>query len=259
MEEKIVGVVAGAGPFAGLDLLSKILNQTAASRDQDHLAVVSLSRPSQIPDRTEYLLGRTNVNPAHAIAGQALQLERLGAAVAAIPCNTAHAPPIFDVVLAELQAANSRVNFLHMIEEVGAFLGQEYAWIKRVGVLSTTGTYWAKIYPNRLRPAGFDVVVPDEDVQEQVVHPAVYDPAYGIKATGSATKIARNNLLYAVQHLRHKGAEAVILGCTEMPLALRETAIDDVIIIDPTLILARALIREANPAKLKPLRLAIAD
>jgi aspartate racemase len=250
--EKIVGVVAGAGPFAGLDLLGKILNQTVASKDQDHLTIVTLSRPGQIADRSEYLLGQTDVNPAYAIADQVLQLERLGAAVAAIPCNTAHAPPIFDVVLRELQAANSNVKFLHMVKEVGAFLNQRQAHTRRVGVLSTTGTYRANIYPAALVPAGFQVIVPDADFQERVVHAAVYDPVYGIKATGQATATARNNLLAGIEHLREKGAEVVVLGCTEMPLAITEPRIEGIVVIDPTLILARALIREANPAKLKP-------
>ena len=54
-------------------------------------------------------------------------------------------------------------------------------------------------------------------------------------------------------HLRAKGAEAVILGCTEIPLAITDDRVDDVIILDPTLILARALIREVDPGKLRPL------
>ena len=52
--------------------------------------------------------------------------------------------------------------------------------------------------------------------------------------------------------LQQQGAEAVVLGCTEIPLAITERRIDDAVIIDPTLVLARALIRKANPAKLKP-------
>lgn len=251
--EKIVGIIAGAGPFAGLDLLGKILNQTVARKDQDHLAIVALSQPGQLADRTEYLLGQTDVNPAYAIVHQALRLERLGASLIAIPCNTAHAPPIFDVILKELHAAGSSVQFLHMVREVGAFLQRQYALARRVGVLSTTGTYRANIYQAALVPAGFQVVAPEEDFQERVVHAAVYDPLYGIKATGQVTATARNNLLAGVSHLRGQGAEAIILGCTEMPLAITESQIDGMMVIDPTLILARALIREANPAKLKSL------
>ena len=60
----IIGIVGGVGPLAGLDLQAKIVAQTIAGRDQDHLPVVSLSWPGPIPDRTEYLLGRVAENPA---------------------------------------------------------------------------------------------------------------------------------------------------------------------------------------------------
>lgn len=249
--EKIIGIVGGAGPFAGLDLQAKILSQTIASYDQDHLTVISLSQPSQLPDRTAYLLGETAVNPALAIFNQLQTLERAGTAVAAIPCNTAHAPAIFDEVVAKLKAAGSRLQFLHMIRETADHLRQHYPQIRRVGVLSTTGTYRTRIYPDLLTPAGFEVVVPDEVVQETAVHPAIYHPEYGIKAQGKGTSQAREALLQGIATLRQQGAEAIILGCTEIPLAITEKYIDTLAIVDPTMILARALIREAAPMKLQ--------
>ena len=251
--EKIIGIVGGAGPFAGLDLQAKILNQTVAGRDQDHLTIIALSQPNQLPDRTDYLLGITAVNPAHAIFRQLQTLERAGTAVAAIPCNTAHAPAIFDEVVAQLNAAGSRLKFLHMIHETVQYLRHYHPEIKRIGVLSTTGTYRTRIYPELMEPVGFELLVPDEVMQKTAVHPAIYHPQYGIKAQGKATPQAREKLLQGVQTLQQQGAEAVILGCTEIPLAITENKFGPVRIIDPTTILARALIREADPAKLRPL------
>jgi aspartate racemase len=250
--EKIIGIVGGAGPFAGLDLQAKILAQTMANQDQEHLTIINLSQPNQLPDRTDYLLGKTAVNPAHAIFQQLQTLERAGTAVAAIPCNTAHAPAIFDVVIAQLNAAGSRLKFLHMIHETAQHLRQYYPEIKRIGVLSTTGTYRTQIYPQLLEPAGFEVLVPDEVMQETAVHAAIYHPHYGIKTHGHATPQARKWLLQSAENLQQQGAEAIILGCTEIPLAITENNIGTMLVIDPTTILARALIREANPAKLRP-------
>ncbi len=253
MNEKIIGVIGGAGPFAGLDLLGKILQETVAQTDQEHLTVISLSQPSRLPDRTEYLLGETAVNPAHAIFDQLQQLERAGAEVAAIPCNTAHARPIFDVVKEKLETSGSQIQFLNMIAETARHIQQQYPHIQRIGVLSTTGTYQARIYPDLLEPEGFTVLVPDMRLQMELIHPAIYDPRQGIKALGRRAEQAREALLQGVEHLRQQGAEAVILGCTEIPLAIPETQVGELAVIDPTLILARALIREANPAKLKRL------
>ena len=72
-----------------------------------------------------------------------------------------------------------------------------------------------------------------------------------IKACGLATEQAQANLQEGIATLKVAGAEAIILGCTELPLAFSEPTAAGLPLIDPTLILARALIREANPAKLK--------
>lgn len=250
MNEKMIGVVAGVGPFAGADLCNKILAQTAAHKDQDHLTVLSLSGPSEILDRTEYLLGAVQENPGYAMARQLRTLAQAGAQVAGIPCNTAHAPEIFSVIEA---GKPSNLQLLHMITETGRFLQEERPFLRRIGVLSTTGTYLTRIYPNILEPLGFDVLMPDRDFQEDVVHTAVYDPHLGIKACGP-TPQARNQLIQAIQALQRRGAEGIILGCTEMPLAIPEKELSGLLLIDPTLVLARALIREASPMKLKPLR-----
>ena len=255
MTEKTIGVVAGAGPFAGLDLLQKILDQTIASRDQEHLTIAALSQPNQIEDRTAYLLGKAQDNPAQAFVAQLLKLEKIGAQVVGIPCNTAHAPAIFGEIAAGLQAQGSSLKLLHMIEETAVHLHHYHSLSQRIGILSTTGTYRTDIYPAALAKFGLTAVVPELKMQEEVVHTAVYHPTYGIKACGTATDEARRDLETAVLALQTKGAQAIVLGCTEMPLAITEPSLYGLPMIDPTLILARALIREANPAKLKQIKL----
>ena len=249
--EKTIGIVGGVGPLAGIDLQRKIVAQTAAGKDQDHLTVLSLSQPGTILDRTEYLLGQVDKNPGCALAGQLQALADAGAQVAGIPCNTAHAPAIWDVMQAELAQSDCRIQVLHMIEEVGRFLQEQFPEVRQVGVLSTTGTYRTRIYPQLLAPLGYTAVTPNIAMQETRIHPAVYDPTYGIKACGRVTQRARADLLAGAAVLRQAGAQTLILGCTEMPLALPETHLDGLPLIDATLILARALIREANPARLR--------
>ncbi len=246
----VIGIVGGVGPLAGLDLQRKIVAQTIAGRDQDHLPVISISWPGPIPDRTEYLLGQVAENPAHAILDQLRLLAEAGAAVAGIPCNTAHAPAIFDVIRAGLAEFARPLRLLHMIDETAAHLATHHPTLRVIGVLSTTGTWQTRLYPAALAPRGYHVVVPDEALQMGTIHPAIYDPAYGVKAVGSVTARARVNLEQGVAALRAQGAEAIILGCTEMPLVLPEPAFEGLPLIDPTLALARALIRAVDPARL---------
>ncbi len=242
----LIGIIGGVGPYAGLDLQQKILDETAATRDQDHLPVIAVSWPSAIPDRTAFLLGETADNPAEPILAQLALLSRMGATVAGIPCNTAHAAPIFDVIQAGVAAFDRPLRVIHMIREVAADLQARHPDLRRVGVLSTTGTYRTRLYPDILEPLGYAVIVPEATMQAELIHPAIYDPVYGIKAQGGATPRARADLLVGVGALHEMGAEAVVLGCTELPLALPEQAVAGLTLVDPTRVLARALVGAAR-------------
>lgn len=247
----LIGIVGGVGPFAGLDLLGKVLAQTVAARDQDHLPILHLSWPGPIPDRTEYLLGRVAENPAGPLLAQLRLLSEMGATVAGIPCNTAHAPAIFDPLREGVARFEQPLRLLHLIEETAGHLAAHHAGLRAVGVLSTTGTWRARVYPEVLEPRGLRVVAPDEALQAEV-HAAIYDPTYGVKAVGRVTSRARAALERAIAILRDRGAEAIILGCTEMPLAFPERVWAGAPLVDPTLALARALIREVDEARLRP-------
>ncbi|MEC9171934.1 MAG: hypothetical protein VYC97_04960, partial [SAR324 cluster bacterium] len=117
MTEPIIGIIAGAGPFAGLDLATKILEQTDASCDQEYLPMVSVSTPGEIEDRTRFLLGESEENPAYALAKNFLDLQRMNAKVIGMPCNTAHAAPILEVFHQEIAPHAKSARYLDMIQE----------------------------------------------------------------------------------------------------------------------------------------------
>lgn len=249
----VIGIVGGVGPYAGLDLAQKIFDQTRASSDQDHLPVALLSLPEKIEDRTRYLVGETNINPAYAVGGIIEKLEQLGAGIVGIPCNTMHAPEIFDVILDELKKRKSGIKLLNMPEEVVDFIGAHFPDVEKVGILSTTGTWKAGIYPAALKNRGYVPVVPDEQWQQEI-HDAVYHPVYGIKAQSRPVdKQALDTLEKGIRYLKQKGARGIVLGCTEMTFALQSLLLYGTPIFDSNLILARALIYNTCPGKLKSL------
>ena len=251
--EKIIGIVGGLGPYAGLDLAKKIFDQSEAESDHEHLSIALLSFPKEIEDRTSFLFGKTKINPAYAIFSIIRKLEEIGASVIGIPCNTAHSPEIFNVILEELKKSNSRVQLIHMINEVAKFIQKNYPAVRNIGLLSTIGTYKAKVYSRILEQKGISVISPDE-VLQKTVHSAIYHPIYGIKAKSNpVTDTSKRKLSEAICYLQNEGAEVIVLGCTEISLAITYKTIGKTAIIDPSLILARALIREVNPDKLKPL------
>lgn len=261
--KNIIGIVGGMGPVAGIDLASKIISQTKASADQEHLPFLLYSFPEEIGDRTTYILGHSgnpaqdnpvpeSENPGIAIARILMQMEQNGVTVAGMACNSAHASVIFDRILAELRAGESNISLLHMVREVGWHIVYNLAGTRKVGILGTTGTRTSKLY-HLLGEFGLEVVDVTDEEQEHL-QTAIYHPDYGIKSTpdGHSPKAAEI-MAGIVRLLKQRGSDAVVFGCTELPLASQEPEIEGLPVVDSNLVLARALVRACDPEKLRPL------
>lgn len=245
-----IGILGGMGPQAGFDLASTVTAETLASRDQDHLPVIVWSQPG-IPDRTAWLTDPSALDPAPAMIEGFLALERAGAGVAGMACNTAHSPALFDRVRAQLGHAGARIRVLHLIEETVVGIERAHPAIRHVGILATRGTLRAHLYHTALEEAGF---APLSHTDPDRLTDAIYHPSEGIKACSHpVSPFARNEVEMAVRELVNRGAEAIILGCTELPLALPGTHLDGIPLINPGRMLARALIRSVDPSKLRPI------
>ncbi len=247
-DKAMIGIVGGMGPYAGVDLVQKIFDLTKADTDQDHLSVSMLSVPKSIPDRTEFLLSKSEINPALAIADIICSLYKQGATIIGMPCNTAHAEPIFNEIVNKIP---TEVNLVHMINEAADFINEKYPSVKNVGILSTTGTFITNVYPKCLSKHGLNGIQVSEEIQNTHINPAIYNSSYGIKAhSNPVNQKAIDSLNKGVKYLIKKDAEVIILGCTEIPLALTQNEINGIPLIDSTKILARALIIESSPDKL---------
>jgi len=247
-DKAMIGIIGGMGPYAGVDLVQKIFDLTKADTDQDHLSVSMLSVPKSIPDRTEFLLSKSEINPALAIADIICSLYKQGATIIGMPCNTAHAEPIFNEIVNKIP---TEVNLVHMINEAADFINEKYPSVKNVGILSTTGTFISNVYPKCLSKHGLNGIQVSEEIQNTHINPAIYNSSYGIKAhSNPVNQKAIDSLNKGVKYLIKKDAEVIILGCTEIPLALTQNEINGIPLIDSTKILARALIIESSPDKL---------
>lgn len=254
-----VGVVGGVGPYAGLDLMRKLFDLTEARRDQEHLPVIAFSLPGEIADRTAFLLDESDVNPGEAIGRIMVRLARAGASVIGMPCNTAHSPRILEPALRLLKDGGLDARFVHMIDATMGAVAEALAATPaggagvaaNVGVLSTKGTYATGVYQQALTRAGFTPLFPDEAGRDRV-QAAISDPTFGIKAQSSpVTETARTILADEVARLEKRGARAVVLGCTEIPLALTEPTLCGIPLVDATSALARALITAFAPDRLR--------
>lgn len=249
-----IGVVGGLGPYAGLDLVRKLFDDTVAVRDQDHLPVVLINFPGYFPDRSAYIADPTRPNPVPALAEVLRRLEAAGCAIAGLPCNTAHAPVIFDVLNETMEREGRRIRLVNMIDASARTAQALCPDARRVGVLGTSSTVRTRLYHEALGRLGLEAVVPSADVQRDLVDGAIFDEGWGIKAQSDpVTPRARQALLDATEHLIARGAEVVILGCTELPLAVPELRWGGVPLVDSTRSLARALIEATHPDRVKPL------
>jgi aspartate racemase len=246
-KDNVIGIVGGMGPEAGLTLFNYILSHTGARTDQEHLSVILMSLPRHIADRTSFLEGSASINPAYAIAGIIGSLERSGAKTIGIACNTSHVPGIYDTLLEELEKTNSRVKLVNMPVETCRHIKDHHPHVRRVGLMTTNGTYASRIYEKLLRIWGYEVVVPDPGFQHSVIHKMIYDPGCGIKANaGLLTAEADLLMEQAIRFFTEKKAEAIILGCTELSRFVGLGNQKDLLMIDSTEALALALISEAS-------------
>ena len=205
VQSKTLGVIGGLGPIATSHFMELIIRMTEAKVDQEHLDMILYSRPS-IPDRTSYILDPTKPSPLPEMIRIGNALARQGADLIAIPCMTAH---FFHEELAEAIP----VPIVHAIHETCVHLKKH--GIRKAGIMATDGTIRSKLFQRELLRHGIEPVIPGPEGQKCVMS-IIYDD---IKANRPADMEKFNR---ASQELRAQGAEAIILGCTELSLVKRD-------------------------------------
>lgn len=227
-----LGVLGGMGPLATADFLRKLIEATPAERDQDHLPVIVYSVP-QIPDRVGPILHGAGDSPLPAMIEGARTLEHAGAHAIAIPCITAH--HWYDELC---QAAT--VPIIHVAEASAAVL-RERGLDGQVALLATAATLHSGFFQARLEAHGLRVLRPSVLDMKELVLPAIAH----VKRNDLAG--ARPFATRAVERLLERGAETVVLACTELPLAL--TGAESTLIarcVDTVDALARACVAWAS-------------
>lgn len=229
MPKRSIGIIGGMGPMATLDLFRKVLESTDAHNDAEHIRIY-MDCHTGIPDRTKAILAGGE-SPVPHILESSQKLAAMGADFLLIPCNTSHY--FYDEI-----AAGSPVPVMHMIRETAATLKRE--GVTCVGLLATDGTVQAGVYQKELELAGIQTVCPDADGQREVMR-LIYD---GVKA--GADSFDTTLLEQELQRMREAGAQRIVLGCTELPIAFAnyDIAVNDT--VDPTDILAKAAVIAAG-------------
>lgn len=257
----VITLIGGAGPDAAIDLQMKLScamkEKLNISFDQEHYRVI-IDNNTDLPNRDEALLSN-GPSPLLTYIASAKKLEDMGGNILIISCNTAHA--FFD----DIQKSTG-MKMINMIEETANFFRHYHYRIKKVGLLSTSATLQKGLYHKAFGKYKIEVFIPDAVHQNNIIQ-AIYGIKAGFIDNKQPLNVADRNKLYniykrmsqmesplAVKHPKHllinameyfeqQGIEAVILGCTEIPLVLNQNEYTgSCILIDPSEILANAAV-----------------
>jgi aspartate racemase len=204
-EAKLLGVLGGMGPMAGAVFMERLTAMTKVQYDQQHIPAVLWSDP-RVPDRTQAKL-HGGEDPLPWLLNGIRHLEQAGAKAIAIPCNSAH------MWYAEMANA-TKLPILHIVKATIDDLQNRGFRRGKVGVMGTAGTLKTAIYQQELESRGFTCVVPtDEEIAKY--------------CTTSISLVKANQIadsydpaVECIRRLQQRGAVAVVLGCTELPLAV---------------------------------------
>ena len=218
------------GPEATADLFMRIIRATPVERDQDHFHVI-IDSNSKIPDRTPAILG-TGESSLPLLVETGKRLEKAGADLLIMPCNTAH---YFHAKIQEQVG----IPLLHMIRLSTDYIAKKYPKVRKAGLLASDGTIASRLYDDSYAAKGIEILIPNEASQKDTM-----DAIYKYIKTGNLEK--GEELLKRVSlELIEAGADTVLCGCTEVSIVLHDGDLS-VPVVDPLQVLAEEGVKLAK-------------
>lgn len=227
--EKIIGILGGMGPEATVDFMQRIINNTEAGDDCEHIRCIVDNNP-KVPSRIKAIIEGTGESPAPCLSKMAQKLEKWGADFLAMPCNTAH------YYYPDVKSAVS-IPVLNIIELTVDKISQEHSKAKKIGMLVSPAVRITKLYEKALETKGLSPVYPKPEVEEKLLKV--------IKAVKSGDTGFKVRLAFkeVVESVGRDGAELAIIGCTELGIIAEEYSIPT---IDAANVLAMAAVNKAK-------------
>ena len=235
---KKLGIIGGMGPMATIVFMQKLISMTDAASDQEHIEMVVEHCPD-IPDRTGYILDHTKPDPLPYMAAAADRLEKSGADLIAIPCVTAH---YFHGELTK----KAGIPVVNGVAETAEYLKKR--GIRTVGIMATDGTVKSGLFQRELEKCGITPVYPEAPGQKLVMD-LIYED---VKA---GRPVEKEKFKAVARELMGKGAEVIILGCTELSVIAQEWLPEKGVYLDVLDVLSRACVERFGKLKSEYLEL----
>jgi len=216
------------GPDATVDLMQRVICATPAKDDADHIHLLVDNNP-KVPSRIAALIEGRGESPAPVLVRMAQNLERAGADLLAIPCNTAHAylEPIRNAVA---------IPVLDMIQMTADRLSELSPQPETVGVIASSAVLKAELYVKALDTHGLNIVLPTVENQDVVM--ALIKKV----KSGQVSMADHQRFSYIASCLVESGAQAIAVACTDLSVMGQDGLISDVPLIDTLDILTEAIV-----------------
>lgn len=224
--KNLLGVLGGLGPMSTFYFCELLTSHTKAERDADHMDMIISSRATT-PDRTAFILGKSQSDPLPVMLEEAERLRAAGATMLVIPCNTAHY--FYDGL-----KKGCVLPILNIIEETVRFL--QARGVRTMGLLATDGTVQSRSYERICRDVGMVCLTPDPKDQS-VISSIIYGSIKQNKP------VDRQAFLDVSDRLIARGCECLVLGCTELSLLNRDKPLPPDLFVDSLEVLAYQTIR----------------
>ncbi len=209
-KRKLLGIIGGLGPMSSAYFYELVTEHTAASCDQEHIDIILSSRATT-PDRTDFIIGKSDKSPLPAMIEDAKSLEAYGATAIVIPCNTAH------YFIDEVRRSVS-VPMPSIITETVMHIKK--CGYKKAAILATEGTVSSNSYQREFENDKLSYMLPDQKGQSALMELIYNKVKRGI--------IPPPEELYKVTEPMFKaGCDCAILGCTELSLIGKNIKGDD--------------------------------
>jgi aspartate racemase len=222
---KTLGILGGMGAEATHFFYKKIVENTPASCDQEHIPTIIFSN-TLIPDRGTAIKERYFDDIYPAFINSAKTIEKAGADILMIPCNTAHF--FLDII-----AQSITIPVLDMIALTAKHINS--LSLKKVGLLGTDATANTGLYHSALGKYGIETILPNEEFQSKVMS------AISSVKSGNLSDNTHELIFSAKRSLNERDVDVCVLGCTELPLLFQTYTDSD--IIDPMDVLSKEAVQ----------------
>ncbi|WP_107851052.1 cysteate racemase [Oceanimonas marisflavi] len=230
-KEKSVGVIGGMGPEATVDLMRRVIALTPAGDDADHIHMLVDNNP-KVPSRIKALIEGTGESPGPFMAEMARGLERAGVDFLVIPCNTAH---MYHAEVAEAV----QIPVVNILDVTVRHVLERHPNIKKVGLLASTAVEMTRLYHEKFAQKGVRVLFPEAEQQHDVM-----TLIREVKAKSyDYDSLARYNA--AATALKERGAECLILACTELSV-IADKLVSDIPVYDASQLLAEHIVDQVK-------------